>query len=87
MHNDVSHGPNWTTGPNGFRAWTDDNAPEGFVPCPCGWAGLQHYAPESHVQAYRDNPGRYKRAVKQLEGRHAAMWGEEDLSSGVHKWG
>jgi hypothetical protein len=25
MHNHVSHGPNWPTGSNGFRAWTDDN--------------------------------------------------------------
>jgi hypothetical protein len=83
MHNHVLHGPNWPTGPNGFRAWTDMKPPLGFVACPCGWAGLPHYAPEDHVQAYRDNPERYQRGVKQLERKHAV----EDLSSGPHKWG
>ena len=82
MHNNVSHGPNWPTGPNGFRAWTDDKPPLGFIACPCGWAGLPHYALEGHVQAYRDNPKRYQQGVRQLEKKHA-----EALSSGVHKWG
>ena len=83
MHNNVNHGPNWPTGPNGFRAWTDEKPPLGFILCPCGWAGLPHYALESHVQAYRGNPKRYQRGVKQLEKKHAV----EDLSSGTHKWG
>ena len=87
MHNHVSHGPNWPTGPNGFRAWTDDNPPEGFIPCPCGWAGLPHYAPEGPARAYRDGPELYQRRVRQLEKKHAEVWGEEDLSSRVHKWG
>jgi hypothetical protein len=87
MHNHVIHGPNWPTGVNEFRAWTDDKPPEAFAPCPCGWAGLSHYASEGHVQAYRDNPERYKRGVKQLEKKHAVAWEEKDLSSGAHKWG
>jgi len=87
MHNNVNHGPNWPTGPNGFRAWTDEKPPLGFILCPCGWAGLPHYALESHVQAYRGNPKRYQRGVRALEKKHADAWGEEDLSSGTHKWG
>jgi hypothetical protein len=78
----MHHGSNWPTGHGRkeFRAWTDDKPPEGFVPCPCEWAGLPHYAREDHVQAYQ-------RRVKKLEKKHADVWGEEDLSSGVHKWG
>jgi hypothetical protein len=87
MHNHVIHGPNWPTGPNGFRGWTDNMPPEGFVPCPCGWAGLPHYAPQDHVQAYRDGPELYQRRVRQLEKKHATVWGEEDLSNGPHTWG
>jgi hypothetical protein len=38
MHNNVLHGPNWTSGLNGFRYWTDSRPPDGFVLCPCGCA-------------------------------------------------
>jgi hypothetical protein len=60
--------------------WTDDKPPEGFVPCPCGWAGLPHYAREDHVQAYRDDPKRYQRRAKYQEAGNG-------LGSGPHKWG
>ena len=86
MHNHVSHGPNWPTGPNGFRAWTDDKPPLGFVPCPCGWAGLPHYAREDHARAYRGSPKLYQRRVRLLEKKQAVAWGKEE-SSGTHKWG
>jgi ABC-type uncharacterized transport system substrate-binding protein len=36
MHNHIIHGPNWPTGPIGFRAWTDKKPPEAFVPYPVG---------------------------------------------------
>jgi len=37
-HNNILHGPNWPTGPNGFRAWTWTASKEhaDFVLCPCG---------------------------------------------------
>jgi hypothetical protein len=87
MHSDVIHGPNWPCGINGFRAWTDDKPPEAFVPCPCGWAGLPHYADEAHVQRYRYDPKGYQRRAKYQEWQWAKNWEEEDLSSGPHKWG
>jgi hypothetical protein len=87
MHNDVLHGPNWPTGPNGFCAWTDNKPPEGFAPCPCGWAGLPHYAAKGHVQSYRDDPDRYQRRVKHQEWRRKKGTLEEDLSAGLNKWG
>jgi hypothetical protein len=71
MHNHIIHGPNWPTGPNGFLAWTAIMPYEGFVRCPCGWAGLPHYAMRGHVQAYRENPDRYRRRVRYVERR----WG------------
>jgi hypothetical protein len=80
MHNHVVHGPNWPTGPNGFRAWTDDQPPLGFIPCPCGWASLPHYAAEGHVQAYSEDPKRYQRRAKYQEAG-------KGLGSGPHKWG
>jgi hypothetical protein len=43
MHNQVRHYVDSRCGANGFRAWTADRVPEGFVKCPCGWAGLPHY--------------------------------------------
>ncbi len=33
----------------GFRAWTDVKPPPGFVRCPCGFAGLPHYARRAFV--------------------------------------
>ncbi len=67
MHNHVIHGTHWPSGINGFRAWTDDKTPPGFVLCPCGYAGLQHYARKDHVEYYREDPERYKRRVRALE--------------------
>ena len=67
-----------------FVLGSDDKPPLGFIPCPCGWAGLPHYAREGDVQAYRGSPKLYQRRVRLLEKKQA---GEEDLSSGVHKWG
>ena len=54
MHNYIGHGPYWGVGINGFRAWAADKPPEGFVLCPCGYAGLKHYAPKKHVAGWRD---------------------------------
>jgi hypothetical protein len=48
MHNHVRHGIGWGCGINGFRAWTDNKPPAGFVLCPCGWAVKRH------VAAWRD---------------------------------
>jgi hypothetical protein len=56
-------------GVNGFRAWTADKPPPGFVLCPCGYAGLKHYAFKDHVAAYRENPQSYKRSAKYQERR------------------
>jgi hypothetical protein len=54
MHNFITHGPYWGIGINGFRAWTAYKPFEGFVLCPCGYAGLKHYAPKKHVAGWRD---------------------------------
>src|SRR5689334_19852182 len=54
MHNIVMHGPYWGCGINGFRAWTADKPYKGMVLCPCGYAGIKHYADREHVQAWRD---------------------------------
>jgi hypothetical protein len=56
MHSHVIHSPDMVCGTNGFRGWTDTRPPAGFVLCPCGWAGLEHYAHRDHVAAYRRNP-------------------------------
>jgi hypothetical protein len=58
MHNMVRHGSNWECGINGFRAWTATKPFPGFVLCPCGWAGLKHYATKGHVAVWRDPAGR-----------------------------
>src|SRR5262245_57480673 len=43
MHNHVQHTVDMSCGLNGFRCWTDDKPPRGFVRCKCGYAGLPHY--------------------------------------------
>ena len=67
VHNHVIHGTHWPCGVNGFRAWTSTKPPPGFVPCPCGYAGLEHYAWAEFVKAYRKDPKAYKRKVLALE--------------------
>jgi hypothetical protein len=52
-HNHIQHGPNTPCGVNGFRAWTDTKPPQGFAKCPCGYAGLPHYARRDHVAGIR----------------------------------
>ena len=54
MHNYIGHGPYWGVGINGFRAWAADKPDEGYVLCPCGYAGLKHYALKGHVAVWRD---------------------------------
>ena len=67
VHNHIVHGPYWACGINGFRAWTAEQPPPGFVSCPCGYAGLEHYAAAGSVKAYRADPTKYQRTVKKLE--------------------
>jgi hypothetical protein len=55
-HNHVEHTVDMPCGLNGFRAWTDTEVPKGFVKCPCGYAGLPHYALRIHVKVIRTNP-------------------------------
>jgi hypothetical protein len=53
VHNHVRHTESMLNGANGFRCWTmlkGKQAPD-FVPCPCGWSGLPHYATAGHVKA------------------------------------
>jgi hypothetical protein len=50
IHNHVRHKIDTPCGVEGFRAWTDTKPPPDFVPCPCGWAGLPHYAHRDHVK-------------------------------------
>jgi hypothetical protein len=44
MHNHIRHTVNMPSGVNGFRFWTDTEAPAGFHLCKCGWSGLPHYS-------------------------------------------
>jgi hypothetical protein len=53
-HNDIQHWPNMPCGVNGFRAWTEAEPPKDFVKCPCGYAGLPHYAARDHVAEVRE---------------------------------
>jgi hypothetical protein len=69
MHNHIMHGPNWPSGINGFRFWTGTKPYDGFVPCPCGWAGLKHYAAKPYVTSYRNNPEKHRRWVRAEEKR------------------
>jgi hypothetical protein len=76
MHNHVMHGPGWSCGINGFRAWTADKPYKGFLLCPCGYAGLKHYADRDHVKAWRDpkrrkSMERWVRAEERRWGGHA----------------
>jgi hypothetical protein len=52
-HNHIRHTVDMPCGENGFRAWTDLTPPPNFVKCPCGYAGLPHYARRDHVKAVR----------------------------------
>lgn len=63
MHNHIRHTIDMPCGQNGFRAWTDTAPPPGFVKCPCGWAGLPHYALKGHVKATKG------RCVTKKQGR------------------
>jgi hypothetical protein len=69
MHNDVWHGPYWGCGIRGFRAWTALKPPAGFVLCPCGYAGLKHYANKDYVKEWRDpkTRARMQRGIRQTE--------------------
>jgi hypothetical protein len=76
MHNHVMHGPGWSCGINGFRAWIADKPYKGFLLCPCGYAGLKHYADRDHVKAWRDpkrrkSMERWVRAEERRWGGHA----------------
>ena len=52
-HNHIWHHAEMPSGLNGFRFWTSPKGkqPKHFVPCPCGWAGLPHYAARDYVKA------------------------------------
>jgi hypothetical protein len=72
-HNHVIHGPGWGVGINGFRAWIAPKCFPGFVRCPCGWAGLKHYALKDHVECYR-NPTEMKRMQRWVRSEEK-RWG------------
>ena len=38
------------SGTRGFRAFTGTKPLDGFVPCPCGWSRLEHYAHADYVK-------------------------------------
>ena len=50
MHNDIRHEKTTPAGDRGFRAWFAAKPLDGFVPCPCGWSGLKHYAHSDYVK-------------------------------------
>jgi hypothetical protein len=54
-------------GVNGFRAWTDTSKPPNFVKCPCGYAGLPHYAHRDHVKVVRGKPAWLRMSCEQLQ--------------------
>jgi hypothetical protein len=81
-HNVVVHGPDWPVDINGFRAWTATQPPPGFVLCPCGYAGLEHYADADFVQLCRKDPGRYWRKVRAIEDADPELLEELLVASG-----
>ena len=84
-HNHVVHGPWWGCGLNGFRAWWCDKPPKGFVRCPCGYAGLPHYAWRKHADLWRENPKRMlRKAARALgEGGWNPAMVNQELTCGV----
>jgi hypothetical protein len=50
MHNHLRHKIDTPCDVNGFHAWTDTKPLPDFVPCPCGWSGLPHYAHRDYVK-------------------------------------
>ena len=62
MHANVAFaGDHTRIGDQGFRAFITATKPlDKFVPCPCGWSGLPHYAHAQIVAAWR----RKKRAAR-----------------------
>jgi hypothetical protein len=69
MHDIVAHGPEAPCGAAGFRCWFDVKPYKGFVLCPCGYAGLKHYAAKAHAELWRKDPERMRRS--------ASRWAEE----------
>ena len=54
MHANVAFaGDRTRIGDQGFRAFTATKPLDKFVPCPCGWSGLPHYAHARIVAAWR----------------------------------
>jgi hypothetical protein len=37
-----------------------------FVPCPCGWAGLKHYAWKKHVAVQPQSTDRVEQLAREL---------------------
>jgi hypothetical protein len=83
MHNHITHGRGWGCGINGFRAWSDVKPPPGFVLCPCGWAGLKHYARRDHVAAWRDPTDR--RRMQRWVRAEERSWAALDLVEATNK--
>jgi hypothetical protein len=54
-HNYVRHWDQHPNTLNGFRWWTwwEEDVPENFVPCACGYAGLPHVAIRDHAERYK----------------------------------
>ena len=54
MHNNVAFaGDRTPIGEEGFRVFTATKPLDGFVLCPCGWSGLEHYAHTKIIAAWR----------------------------------
>jgi hypothetical protein len=54
MHNLVPFaGDRTPIGEQGFRAFTATKPLDGYVLCPCGWSGLEHYAHRKIIAAWR----------------------------------
>jgi hypothetical protein len=64
MHNLVTLKKDRPIGDEGFRAWTGIKPLEGFVPCPCGWSGLPHYAHPDVVSAWRRLKRERRRTIR-----------------------
>jgi hypothetical protein len=72
MHNAVMHATDTVCGFAGFRAWTDSKPLPHFIKCPCGWAGLPHYAIDEYVEA-----------IRELLAKHG---GQEGIDRYVHRY-
>jgi hypothetical protein len=76
-HNHVMHTVDMPNSLNGFRCWTQPASRpvlDGFAECPCGYAGLPHYAHKDHIKATKGKAKTTEHMIK--VGAFSKDWGK-----------